>query len=76
MPDYATVFRKNLYFCPERLYIRILDDEHDSDGVGEGVTIVSQRTKFSRKQLRIYFGKSHSSEKLIHNSTNPTSIFL
>jgi hypothetical protein len=74
MSDYARFFHKNLYFCLERLNIRILDDERDSEGVGEGVTIVSQKIKFSPKDLWIYFRKSHSSEKLIHNSTDPTSI--
>ncbi len=72
MSDYERFFRKNLYLSLERHYTRILDGEDDSEGEGEGVTSVSQKTNFGPKDLWILFHKSHSSEKLIHNSTNPT----
>ncbi len=54
--------------------VQSLDGEDDSEGEGEGVTIGSQKTKFRPKVLCIYFHKSHSSEKPIHNSINPISI--
>ena len=55
-------------------YNRILDGQDDNEDEGEGVTIVSQKLKFGPKELWIYFRKSYSSEKLTHNSANPTSI--
>jgi hypothetical protein len=48
-------FHKNLHFCLKRLNIRILDDEHDSKGVDEGVTIVSQKNQVQPKRLMDIF---------------------
>jgi hypothetical protein len=55
MSDYVRFSHKNLYFCLERLNIRILDDEHDSVGEGEGETIVHGEIEVGFVDLWISF---------------------
>jgi hypothetical protein len=57
MSDYARFFHKNLYFCLERLNIRILDDEYDSVGEGEGETIVHEEIEVGFVELWISFSE-------------------